>query len=111
MLLIAGCGDTRSDRHEVVCPAVSYYAMDIAVIDAVTRAPISNAQGSAIGQDFRAELQRWDNHLLGPLNRHSVYTVIVSAPGYRDWTREGIEAPLANPCPKTVELVAELVPL
>lgn len=113
-LLVAGCGGSnsdRSDRIEVPCPSISYFAMEIAVIDAVTRAVVTNAQGLAIDRDFRAELVRLENRLLGPSNRAGAYTVIVRAPGYRDWIREGIEGPLADPCPRSVELVAELVPL
>jgi hypothetical protein len=86
--------------------------MDITVIDAVTRAAVTSASGVAIGIDFRQELSHaGENRLMGPSNRKDVYTVIVSAPGYRDWIREGIEAPIANPCAQSAVLVAELVPL
>jgi hypothetical protein len=109
VLLAAGCGGSDSDP--VVCVAISYWAIDITVIDAATRAPVTSASGLAIGTDFRQELSHWENRLMGPTNRKDVYTVVVSAPGYHDWIREGVEAPLASPCPQSVELVADLVPL
>ena len=122
----AGCGsdiadpppDSTPTPTPVPCPAYAVFpSFSITVLDAVTRAPIGSPTGTAIYEDlttryefrYNAEFARLQ---LDVMPKFGLYSVVVRAPGYRDWVRDRVEflpAPTPEvPCPKKVELVAEL---
>lgn len=110
---MAGCGsDTGSSPDKPPCPAISFVAVLVTVVDAQTKESVLTATGVIVDGSFRENLVADRGMLGGPDSREGTYTVIINAPGYAEFVRSGIEArPAAGQCPSSplVSFVAELV--
>jgi hypothetical protein len=98
-LLLAGCGAITGDY---ACTADYRYGLNVTVVDSVTSAPPASAvliarTGAAVDSVGPAAPQPVVLNgppvlLLGAAGeRPGTYDLTVRAPGYRDWTRNGVK--------------------
>ena len=128
----AGCGSDTADIVDPTpappppgpvpapCPAVSIFAIAVDVIDATTGQPVTTATGSAVRTDGITIQLVADMQVIGRIRggdgatQTGYWTVIVRAPGYRDWSIDGVGVPFstdADPCPRAHQLNASLIRL
>ena len=112
-LALAACdlGPTMCDTG--ISPAVT-----VAVVDAVTGAPLAaGSRGYVADGSFRDSLRivRWSadaaTHLGAADARPGSYTIVIERPGYARWERTGVRTRADGCSAKAPEQRAELVPL
>jgi hypothetical protein len=97
-LLLAGCGPVTGDFN---CTADFRFGLNVTVVDSVTSAPPASAvliarTGAVVDSVGPATPQQLVLNgppvlLLGAAGeRPGTYDLTVRAPGYRDWTRNGV---------------------
>lgn len=106
-LALAGC-DTFAPR---ACTTEFVYGIAVTVIDAETRAPVTEGlSGVTVEDGLTSEMDVAANVLLGAGENEGIHAVVITATGYDLWTRNGVRVQ-GGPCHvTTVELTAPLTP-
>ena len=106
-LALVGC-DTLAPRS---CTTEFVYGIAVSVIDAETRAPVTEGlSGVTVEDGLTAQMDVAGNVLLGAGENEGIHAVVITATGYDLWTRNGVRVE-GGPCHvTTVELTAPLTP-
>jgi hypothetical protein len=117
-LLLAGCDPVTSDFN---CTADFRFGLNVTVVDSVTNAPPASAvliarTGAVVDSVGPATPQQLVLNgppvlLLGAAGeRPGTYDLTVRAPGYRDWTRNGVTVTADECHVRSVAVTARLQP-
>lgn len=109
LLLVAGACDSLGP---VVCTDQFVYGIVLSAVDAVSKSPVSEGlQGITIQGSVSAPMEGSGGTLVGAGETSGNFTVVVTAPGYKLWTRTNVEVTGDQCHVRTVHLTAELEPL
>lgn len=108
-LSLTGC--SKPTEEQVMCTMEARPALAIVVVDSLSGAGLA-ASAVAIAREgaFAETLRGADSLVSGVHERAGTYRVELSAPGYVDWSRDGVTAARDQCHVQTVQLRAALVP-
>jgi len=88
LLAFTACND---DGSGLICTDIFAYGLTIEVTDATTLLPITEASGTATEGEYQEELESiGTGTLVGAGERPGTYDIVVTAPGYQEWTRDEV---------------------
>ena len=89
---LAGCSKKQVAEDQVMCTMEARPALAVVVLDSATGAGLAQAAVAVAREgDFADTLRGTDSIVSGAHERAGTYRVELSAPGYVDWSRDGIK--------------------
>jgi len=89
---LAGCSRKPVAEEQVMCTMEARPALAVVVLDSATGAGLAQAAVAIARQgDFADTLRGTDSIVSGAHERAGTYRVELSAPGYLDWSRDGVK--------------------
>lgn len=116
ILVVSSSCQSSTSPPAGYCAAPRSIAVEVDVLDAVTRASIAdNAMGTVVAVGYQDSLHHGTgaDSLLWGGDQLGTYTVTVQRPGYADWSKVGVMVSQQGPCGNVipVQLLALLVPV
>ena len=109
-LALAGCSKKPVAEEQVMCTMEARPALAVVVLDSATGAGLAQAAVAVAREgDFADTLRGTDSIVSGAHERAGTYRVELSAPGYVDWSRDGVKVERDACHVQTVRLRALLV--
>jgi len=114
-VLTASLGLVAACRLYDPCPQSSRAALAITIVDSVTGLPVASGASVVVSdgsfQQTIAIPESPSTTTVGAAeDRPGSYSIVVTRPGYRDWTRSGVDVQSDGCLPVTVAVTARLVP-
>ena len=89
---LAGCSRKPVAEEQVMCTMEARPALAVVVLDSATGAGLAQAAVAIAREgDFADTLRGADSVVSGAHERAGTYRVELSAPGYLDWSRDGVK--------------------
>jgi hypothetical protein len=109
-LVLAGCSKKPVVEEQVMCTMEARPALAVVVLDSATGTGLAQV-AMAVAREgvFADTLRGTDSIVSGAHERAGTYRVELSAPGYADWSRDGIKVDRDACHVQTAQLRALLV--
>jgi len=107
---LAGCSKKPVVEEQVMCTMEARPALAVVVLDSATGAGLAQV-AMAVAREgvFADTLRGTDSIVSGAHERAGTYRVELSAPGYADWSRDGVKVDRDACHVQTAQLRAQLV--